>query len=170
MQFQALPHSTTRPDPYDTHDDDNVQFMAALPINPLEEKSPTKVEQDNGLERPKCPSRPENRRLAVARVRRNEQSSGNPDAYPPVYWSAGRRKHHQRRVTHSRPSCWPPALVRVLAATRRFIFAEDKTLHEGYTPNYRCASVNFSSPTLVTPAGQVLAYPERPNRPFRHSS
>jgi len=113
--------------------------MASLRlINPLAEKSPTKVDQDNshlGLEEPK---RERERGPTPTATTRNEQLSiADP---PPVNLSLrGWPRSHGLQHDGSRPSR-PSALVRALAATKRFFFAEDKTLQEGYIPNYRCAS------------------------------
>lgn len=109
--------------------------MASLSLSdPLTEKSPTttKVDQDSSpldLENPK-------RRLTA--TRRNEQlSAADPNAFDLSPWP--RQRHHGLQHGGGRPSA-PSAFVRALAATKRFFFAEDKTLHEGYIPNYRCAS------------------------------
>jgi hypothetical protein len=114
--------------------------MASPPlVNTLVEKSPTKVDQqDRGmaLEEPKH---------WPAATRRNEQPSEVvPNANSPVKLSPWPRQRRALPDAGHHPSRSPSALfrglVRGLAATKRFIFAENKNLHEGYVPNYRCAS------------------------------
>lgn len=115
----------------------HAQFMASLSLsNPLAEKSPTNVDQDSclglglGLEEPIRGS---------PATRQNEQPSVvDPNAHPPLKLklSPWPRQRHGQPDHRSGPS----ALVRGLAAIKHFFFGEDKTLHEGYIPNYRSAS------------------------------
>lgn len=146
--------------------------MGSLPLieQSAEERSPTKVVR-NGLggEDANTPGRLDGNRPAASK--RNEQLL---DTYPPVKVGTLSRLPCRRR--HSGTGTGRPnLLVRGLAATRQFFFDEDKTLHEGYVPNYRC--ISSLSPQRLTPLPdplpdpfcQVFAHPERPNRPFRHS-
>ena len=115
--------------------------MASLPpIEQSAERSPTK----NGglapeaLEEAKSPGRLENRRPAA--TRQNEPPSDNFDAYPPVTVSTLPRRRHRPRGGGLRGGGTPPSLIHGLEATRRFFLDEDKSLREGYIPNYRCIS------------------------------
>jgi hypothetical protein len=122
--------------------------MASLRlVDPLAETSPTKVDQDNrlglGLEEPK---RAPTATATATTTRRNERERDPALNLSP--WP--RQRSHG--LHHSHPSR-PSALVRALTATKHFFFAEDKTLQEGYIPNYRCASsphsIPFVQPLLV---------------------
>ena len=146
--------------------------MAGLPLTfSLPVKLPSEVARDGR----KFPRR---RRLGtprVATIRRIGHPTDDLDAYQSDNLSAWPRQRHGLTGDGSRPSHPPPALVRGLAAAKHFFFAEDKSLYDEYTPNYRCARL-FPSPhispstqfPLLTPC-QLLAHPQRPNRPFRYS-
>lgn len=120
--------------------------MGSLPLieQSAEERSPTKVVR-NGLggEDANTPGRLDGNRPAASK--RNEQLL---DTYPPVKVGTLSRLPCRRR--HGGTGTGRPnLLVRGLAATRQFFFDEDKTLHEGYVPNYRC--ISSLSPQRLTP-------------------
>ena len=126
----------------------HVQFMASLPlINPsvVAETSPTptKVDQDTGglagglgLERGPTAT-------ATTRRSRSEQALViDPNISPPINLRPRRPRrpsqhHHGRGGLQNDGSS---GFRHALSAIKRFFFAEDKTLREGYIPNYRCAS------------------------------
>jgi len=149
----------------------HAQPMASLPLTdqPAADKSPTKVEHDDSDNSPGSPGRLENRRPAATIRQKKDQPSDNPDAHTLVKSGIRPRRRHAFTGAGGNPPS-SNLLTRALGATRRFVFAEDKTLHQEYVPNYRCtSSLSLHPNPWLTPFCQVFAHPERPNRPFRHS-
>jgi hypothetical protein len=113
-------------------------MTSPLLTNLFADSSPSNLNHHSRLDERNSPRLLDN--PGPAPPERDAHQTNNLGAYGPLRLSGWPRQPLAFTKDGDRLPSRPPALLRGLATIKHFFFAQDKTLHDGYIPNYRFAS------------------------------